>query len=140
MAEDDLLRAQGETTMHQGVRWRLVIGAVLLPLLFTPAVVPSQQVYVREGFWGGNQWRDAKYPEQHAYATGVLDGITLASALATAGENLSWMRDCSTGMRSDQVHAMVEKEIDGTPGEWHKRLLHLAVYRAFLKACPNAPK
>ncbi len=102
-----------------------------------PADEPNE-IVVKNGFGTGLIWRGMSYEEKQGYAMGVVDGILLAAGVDGPRSRLSWVGPCVVGMRSDQVVAMISREVEAQPGTWHLYTLHATAYRALLTACPQA--
>jgi len=124
---------------------RTIVGLGLLIVGFLigssqgSAEVDTKNEIMPKSFLSGKNWRSLSKGEQQAYAVGVIDGLDLAVAYERQGTNLAWINPCVTGMSSDQVRAMLQKEIDANPGEWNLFTVHQSMYRTLRKACRQKP-
>jgi hypothetical protein len=100
------------------------------------ATSPAADVWVKSGFWTGNDFLQASITAQRAYATGLLDGVFLAPLLGAPKEdpNLASLERCTVGMTDGQVTAILIKELRDNPGDWHGKA-HTMFFRAMKRAC-----
>jgi hypothetical protein len=112
---------------------------VALVIHFTPMLSFAEPVLIKDGFMTGNKFMELSSDEQSAYAMGLVDGMLLAPIFDAPKAKLIWLESCIVGMSNKQVAAMLRKELESKPGEWHYSAHH-AMYRAMLEACPGSPK
>jgi hypothetical protein len=121
----------------------LIITLVLLiPGMSYAEDTHTFSIITPQGFLEGNDWRDLPESSKKVYIMGAIDGIEIAIEIASALESpssLQWINKCVKGMRSDQVHALVEKYVNANPQDWHQSM-NVIVYTALYDSCPNSPK
>lgn len=91
---------------------------------------------IQSGFLKGQAYMDLPAVERSTYAIGVLDGMELAPLLGAPSSRVAWVGQCSVGMTSPQVMAILDKHLREHPEEWHQSA-HVALFRAMKAACPK---
>ncbi len=67
---------------------------------------------------------------------GLIDGVLLAPFFGAPKDNLAWLEECVTGMKSSQTAAIFSAYLDGHPARWHQGA-HVLFYYAMRDACEN---
>lgn len=117
---------------------RNVVIAALLTAFATPVWSAESSVFSFQSFIRGNDYRKLPETQQHGYGMGVIDGIDFAAGMVNSGGDLEWLRQCRERKSSDQVEAIIEKEMRNHPGKWDS-FMSVIVYEAFLHECGNSP-
>ncbi len=105
-------------------------------LVAASALGSAQSVVIHNGFMTGLSYRELTLQAQSQYVSGVVDGMFLAPMFGAPKDNLLRFETCITGMRSDQVAAILSKELEDHPESWHEGA-HTTLYRALLHRCPK---
>lgn len=123
---------------HLGFTTILTITICSVPTYVFPQT--DEGVYVRSGFLSGNDWHAIGLAEQTGYAMGIVEGIILGAAFGDSGSSLSWVQDCVTAMKANQLRAIINNEVNNSPGDWHKKVLNTTALKSLFDVCPNSPK
>ena len=125
-------------------RYRILAGPAILGVLLITAAAVAQlgldAARIPKGFISGKDWQDLTKTEQQLYAIGVVDGLDLASRMTDPRMSLSWINQCVAGMSANQVRLWLKKELDATPDERPRLMVHWAMYRALDKNCAKSPQ
>jgi hypothetical protein len=92
-------------------------------------------VEFHHGFISGNSYRDMPTVGQQGYVIGVVDGMLTAPAFGAPSGMKSWLGKCiDTGIRSDQLKAIVDKYLSENPDRWDDDMAFI-ILSAILPVC-----
>lgn len=115
----------------------ILVGLSLLLLGGACLQAQDQPAEIHNGFLTGNEYRDLANTQRQHYIMGVIDGSLLAPLFGAPKPKLAWLETCVTGMRSDQVVAIVDKFLEANPVRWHQSM-HVLVYSALRESCKDS--
>lgn len=115
---------------------RRVIILALAIVMGHPALakLPDGAVKINNGYMTGNAYRDLPYNSKAAYVMGVVDGLLLAPFLGAEERDVDRIASCINGIRSDQLHAIVDAYLAAHPELWDDRM-HALTLSALNEAC-----
>jgi hypothetical protein len=94
----------------------------------------------------GDEWRRLSQTAQQYYVIGVLDGwdnlgtITLlAEQQPPVGTGFTRQIECTVGMASVQINAIIQKYMESNPSQWHYNMA-LLVWTALDEVCASTSK
>jgi len=94
----------------------------------------------------GDEWRRLSQTAQQYYVIGVLDGwdnletITLlAEQQHPVGTGFTKRLDCTEGMASVQINAIIQKYMENNRSQWHYNMA-LLVWTALDEVCASTSK
>ena len=94
----------------------------------------------------GDEWRRLSQTAREYYVIGVLDGwdnlgtITLlAEQQPPVGTGFTKQIDCTLGMASVQINAIIQKYMENNPSQWHSNMA-LLVWTALDEVCASTSK
>ena len=116
-----------------------ILLVVVLAIPFMPMFSFAEPVEIHNGFMTGNKFMTLPRDEQEAYAMGLVDGMFLAPMFDAPKAKTGWLGKCAEGMTNTQVAAMLRKELENNPGQWHYSA-HASMYGAMLEASSGSPK
>ena len=94
----------------------------------------------------GDEWRRLSQTAQQYYVIGVLDGwdnlgtITLlAEQQPPVGTGFTKQIDCTLGMASVQINAIIQKYMENNRSQWHYNMA-LLVWTALDEVCASTSK
>jgi len=94
----------------------------------------------------GDEWRQLSQTAQQYYVIGVLDGwdnlgtITLlAEQRPPVGTGFTKQIDCTVGMASVQINAIIQKYMENNRSQWHYNMA-LLVWTALDEVCASTSK
>ena len=95
----------------------------------------SGKVELHHGYMTGNSYRDMPASGQQGYVVGVIDGMFMAPVFGAKLGVKSWLGQCiESGMRSDQLKAIIDKYLAEHPEIWNEDMAGIT-YGALLPVC-----
>lgn len=123
---------------------RSIQPLILTVMLITAATALAQlgldAARVPKGFITGKDWLGLSKTEQQLYAIGVVDGLDLASRVTDTRMSLSWINQCVAGMSANQIRLWLKKEVEASPDDSGRLMVHWAMYRALEKTCDTGAR
>lgn len=110
-----------------------VLTAVLIT--FGAGCATAGTVKVPSGFMTGDQYRKLPEEVQQFYAMGLVDGMFVAATFGAPERGaIVRLNDCMAKMKSDQLAAILSKELSDHPEVWHKPM-NVTGVNALIGAC-----
>ncbi|MDB5813499.1 MAG: hypothetical protein JWN23_616 [Rhodocyclales bacterium] len=104
---------------------------------YLQSVIKSQGIWVKNGFFTGNDYRELNDADRGIYLMGIIDGFLFAPTFgAPQNGPIRRIERCVTSMRNNQVTALVDGFLLTRPVQWHEDM-HVLTYQALLASCPK---
>ncbi len=103
-------------------------------LINQPAYSSTNNISYKGGFINGNEYLSLSSDGKVKYAIGFIDGLLIAPLFGAPMERLTWLEQCTAGMNSKQIVAILEKYLTDNPEKWHKPMNGLSL-KALKKSC-----
>jgi hypothetical protein len=110
---------------------------LLVAVIWTSAQAASEApITIPNGYLTGSQFRAAGPAVQRGYAMGVVDGLLLSPMYGAPERRSRLLKTCLLALQldSDQITALVSREIEADPVTWSNPA-HSTAFRALRKAC-----
>lgn len=124
----------------------LMMVALIIGFSGVAAANQPSPIEFHHGYMTGNTYRDMSANAQQGYVIGVIDGMFVAPFFGAKLGARSWLGLCiESGMRTDQLKAIIDKYLDEHPDEWDQDMAAVA-YSALVPVCrkrgftPPAPQ
>jgi hypothetical protein len=91
---------------------------VLLLLLISATALSQVYISVTPGFVTGDTFRSLDPDDKAMYAMGLVDGYYAAPLLANGQADVDWLSACLTGIRPDQIVAILDNYLEDNPLIW----------------------
>ena len=99
-----------------------------------PAYGSTDDISYKGGFLSGNKYLSLSADGKERYAIGFIDGLLIAPLLGAPMEGLNWLEQCTAGMNSKQIVAILDIYLTDNPEKWHIPMNGLSL-KALEKSC-----
>lgn len=100
------------------------------------AASAASAVMIHNGFVKGNDFRRFDDSDRRRYVMGWIDGALVSPLWGADRARVRELGACIEGATDEQLAAVLARELEQDPGEWH-RDMHAIAYRAIMKMCPG---
>jgi hypothetical protein len=90
-------------------------------------------VFIPNGFWKGNDFRNQPESLRQAYVMGLFDGLHLAPMFDASPQRIARIGDCAEKMTSGQILAIADIYLTQHPEQWD-----FGMNQVFLEAIQQA--
>jgi hypothetical protein len=118
------------------------MATLCILLLGTSGVQQTGNDFLRDvpgGFMNTGEYGDLQAAEQNSYAMGFVNGMMVAGILGADFKKVEALNRCTSGMKSKQVAAILDKYVKDHPESWHQTLAAHS-FAAIVEACPDLKK
>ncbi len=112
------------------------ILTLIIFLMFPVFAYSAEGVLVHNGFITGNEFLEIPDHNREHYVMGLVDGFFLAPLIGGTEKRTSELGKCTEGMSSTQLVAILNKQLQNNPEDWHLSA-HISMYKALIKLCPS---